>query len=189
MRISTLIQLATLIAVLTLTGLGLATINYQLLSAAGGSRGLVYLPCPKPVNRDVARLPFIEDKGNLTAFSYPGGVRSDTPVSTTTAHVTVYNPVAAQCDSTPWITASGKRSRPGFHCAVSRPMERLLGIRFGDKIFVKGYPSRAKDGGWIVADRMSKRWRTLRVDLMVKSGARHISRKVVILIAKGSKQS
>jgi hypothetical protein len=97
--------------------------------------------------------------------------------------VTTYNAVASQCDSDPNITASGRRSRPGFQCALSRDMERRLGAKFGDVVFVKGVPSRPPHGGWMFADRMARRWKK-KVDLMLPPGWKHFKAKREIVLVR-----
>jgi len=75
--------------------------------------------------------------------------------------VTAYNPVASQTDSTPEITASNKRVRPGI-VALSRDIEEEFGFRFGDPVFIVGL------GFFVFEDRMHKRW-TRRVDILTLS--------------------
>jgi len=75
--------------------------------------------------------------------------------------VTAYNPVASQTDSTPEITASNKRVRPGI-VALSRDLEKELGFKFGDTVVIQGH------GSFVFEDRMNKRW-TRRVDILMFS--------------------
>ena len=75
--------------------------------------------------------------------------------------VTAYNPVPTQTDSTPEITASNKRVRPGI-VALSRDLEEEYGFRFGDPVFIVGL------GFFVFEDRMHKRW-TRRVDILMPS--------------------
>jgi len=75
--------------------------------------------------------------------------------------VTAYNPVASQTDSTPQITASNKRVKPGI-VALSRDLEKELGFKFGDTVVIQGH------GSFVVEDRMNKRW-TRRVDILMFS--------------------
>lgn len=75
--------------------------------------------------------------------------------------VTAYNPVASQTDSTPEITASNKRVRPGM-VALSRDLEEEFGFKFGDPVFIVGL------GFFVFEDRMHKRW-ARRVDILMPS--------------------
>ncbi|MBN2058354.1 MAG: 3D domain-containing protein [Candidatus Saganbacteria bacterium] len=69
-------------------------------------------------------------------------------VSTATA----YNSMVGQCDSTPWITASGTRCRPGVVAANHLPIGTKIVIEgFGDQVFT-------------VEDRMNRRY-TDRIDI------------------------
>lgn len=60
------------------------------------------------------------------------------------------------------LTASGVRPQPGM-LAVSRDVERLLGLHFGDRVTLGGVP-------YTFEDRMHRRWGT-RVDLFSPSYA------------------
>jgi 3D (Asp-Asp-Asp) domain-containing protein len=62
----------------------------------------------------------------------------------------------------PGRTASGLRPKPGM-LAVSRDVERLLGLHFGDRVLVGGVP-------YLFEDRMAVRW-TRRIDLFAPSYA------------------
>ena len=75
--------------------------------------------------------------------------------------VTAYNPVVAQTDNTPEITASNKRVRPGI-VALSRDLEQEFGFRFGDTVVIE------RIGCFVFEDRMNKRW-TRRVDILMHS--------------------
>jgi len=81
---------------------------------------------------------------------------------------TVYHAVEGQTDSTPLITASGKKinpNNPASHkwIAVSRDLEPL-GFVFGAEVIVCG--AGEMNGIWVVQDRMNKRW-THRIDFLV----------------------
>jgi 3D (Asp-Asp-Asp) domain-containing protein len=76
---------------------------------------------------------------------------------TMTVTATAYTAREEECNSEPWITASGTPSRVGV-IAVSRDMEKL-GIKLGDVIIIKGM------GMFRVEDRMNKRWKN-RVDIL-----------------------
>ncbi len=78
----------------------------------------------------------------------------------TVCTVTFYTPCPAETDSTPYITASGIRVRPGI-CAVSRDLEKM-GFTFGKTIYVEGL------GSFEIQDRMHRRWKK-RVDILVFS--------------------
>lgn len=75
--------------------------------------------------------------------------------------VTAYNPVASQTDSTPKITASNKRAKPGI-VALSRDLEKEFDFKFGDTVVIEGI------GCFVFEDRMNKRW-TRRVDILMTS--------------------
>ena len=60
-----------------------------------------------------------------------------------------------------WITASGTRPHPG-EIALSRDVERTLGVRFGDRITLEGL------GTYRFTDRMPWYWQA-RVDLYMTS--------------------
>jgi 3D (Asp-Asp-Asp) domain-containing protein len=75
--------------------------------------------------------------------------------------ITAYNPVVTQTDSTPTITASNKRVRPGI-VALSRDLEEEFGFKFGDTVVIEDH------GFFVFEDRMNKRW-TRRVDILMIS--------------------
>jgi 3D (Asp-Asp-Asp) domain-containing protein len=75
--------------------------------------------------------------------------------------VTAYNPISAQTDSTPHITASNKYVRSGI-VALSRDLEEEFGFTFGDTVVLNGI------GSFVFEDRMHKRWRR-RVDILIFS--------------------
>ena len=54
--------------------------------------------------------------------------------------ITAYNATKEQCDSTPFITASGQRVQHGI-IALSRDLEKNYGLLFGDKISLLGIGS------------------------------------------------
>jgi 3D (Asp-Asp-Asp) domain-containing protein len=70
---------------------------------------------------------------------------------------TAYSPTPEECDNTPFITASGRRVRPGI-IALSRDIEREFGVRFGDVLYLEGL------GYYQFQDRMHRRWKR-RVDI------------------------
>lgn len=69
--------------------------------------------------------------------------------------VTAYSSTPDQTDSTPFITASGRRVRPGI-VAVSRDLKGILS--FGQIVYLEGL------GYFVVEDVMHERW-TNRVDI------------------------
>jgi 3D (Asp-Asp-Asp) domain-containing protein len=75
--------------------------------------------------------------------------------------VTAYNPTVTQTDSTPQITASNKRVKPGI-VGLSRDLEEEFGFQFGDTVVIEGI------GRFVFEDRMNKRW-TRRVDILMLS--------------------
>jgi len=75
--------------------------------------------------------------------------------------ITAYNPVSAQTDSTPKITASNKQVKAGM-VALSRDIEEEFGFKFGDTVVIEGL------GRFTFEDRMNKRW-TRRVDILMFS--------------------
>ena len=102
----------------------------------------------------------------ISLFTLIIGGMSTSNVEYVTA--TVYHAVEGQTDSTPLITASGKKinaNNPASHkwIAVSRDLEPL-GFVLGAKVIVSGAGN--MDGVWIVQDRMNKRW-THRIDFLV----------------------
>ena len=54
--------------------------------------------------------------------------------------------------------ASGQKTYPGV-IALSRSLERDLGVRFGDIIIIEGV------GEFVFKDRMPPRWKNYRVDI------------------------
>lgn len=85
--------------------------------------------------------------------------------------VTVYNPVSAQCDDTPLITADNskintKKLNKGEikWIAVSRDLLKR-GISYGDKVRIKSKTDPTINGIYEVHDTMHKRWRN-RIDLL-----------------------
>lgn len=80
--------------------------------------------------------------------------------------VTAYNAIKNQTDNTPNRTASNKKPKEGF-CGVSRDLEELLGLKFGDLIYLDGldldvFPV------FQFQDRMHKR-KKRQVDIYMKS--------------------
>ena len=73
--------------------------------------------------------------------------------------ITAYTSTKDQCDDTPFITASNIRVRKGI-IALSRDIEKDFGLKFGDKVEIKGL------GIFEFQDRMNKRW-TRKVDIFM----------------------
>lgn len=98
---------------------------------------------------------------------------------------TIYYPSVAQCDDSPFETASMakiNRHHPEKHrwVAVSRDLKALL--NFGDRIFVSG--TGIYDGYWEVQDVMNKRF-TNKIDFLVsKHSQRGSWEEVEIIIVK-----
>ena len=76
-------------------------------------------------------------------------------------------PVTVTAYASGTVTASGRRPQPGM-LALSRDVERALGVRFGDRVQLAGL------GTYTFQDRMPRRW-TRRVDLYLPS--RHAARQ------------
>ncbi|HMG91364.1 MAG TPA: hypothetical protein VK589_14965 [Chryseolinea sp.] len=93
--------------------------------------------------------------------------------------LTVYNPVAGQCDATPLVTASNQRINPTQlrsgtirWMALSRDLLKRWGgkIHYGDTINLSaGDPT--IDGLWVVHDTMNRRFRK-RGDLLFDARVR-----------------
>ncbi|NQU18163.1 MAG: 3D domain-containing protein, partial [Candidatus Saganbacteria bacterium] len=69
---------------------------------------------------------------------------------------TAYNSLAAQTDSTPWITAAGTRCREGVIASNFLP--------FGTKVMIDGFGSQI----FTVEDRMNRRYKK-RIDIWFRS--------------------
>lgn len=82
-----------------------------------------------------------------------------------TVTLAVYHPVPAQTSPTPWITASGRPSRPGVTCAVSRSLRERLGLKWGDLVLI---PDR---GVRVLEDLMAARIQHDALDLMEPAGS------------------
>jgi 3D (Asp-Asp-Asp) domain-containing protein len=94
--------------------------------------------------------------------------------------VTAYNPVPTQTDSTPEITASNRRVRPGM-VALSRDLEKEFRFGFGEPVFIVGL------GFFVFEDRMHKRW-ARRVDILMPSrrAAKEFGVKYSFLVVSNS---
>lgn len=102
-----------------------------------------------------------------------------TEVSFILDELTIYNPVTAQCDSSPLVTASNQRInktklRSGAvrWMALSRDLLKRWGgqIQYGDTVSLYSSDP-AIDGNWIVHDTMHRRFRN-RGDLLFDSSVR-----------------
>jgi len=96
--------------------------------------------------------------------------------------LTAYSARKCETDSTPTITASGKKVRPGI-VALSRDLEALFDFKFGDNVILEGHKTLTFE------DRMHKR-KKLQVDIfMVKTkDALKFGVKTGILILEGKKE-
>jgi len=74
--------------------------------------------------------------------------------------ITAYTAHIQQTDATPLLTASQKHVRKGY-IAVSRDLEKGLGLKFGDFLYVNGIK-------YEFQDRMNKKWKK-RVDIFMWS--------------------
>ncbi|MDI6785484.1 MAG: 3D domain-containing protein [bacterium] len=85
---------------------------------------------------------------------------------------TAYTPSIFECDSSPFITASGRKVRDGM-IAVSRDLYKIL--PFGSKV-------RIKNKIYIVEDLMNKRWKK-RIDFFMwsKESARTFGKRSVVI--------
>ena len=79
------------------------------------------------------------------------------PMYTKKVTATAYTARAVECNSEPWVTASGRPSRVGG-IAISRDLE-ALGLTLGDMVVIKGM------GLFRIEDRMNKRWKN-RIDIL-----------------------
>ena len=97
----------------------------------------------------------------ITLFMLTASLACAEPISVIRVHVTLTAYSARKCetDSTPTITASGKKVRPGI-VALSRDLETLFGFKFGDKVILEGH------GPLVFEDRMHKR-KKLQVDIFM----------------------
>lgn len=96
------------------------------------------------------------------------------PKVTAVVTTTMYNPVVSQCDKDPLVTAANYKINPGKasehkYVALSRNLlKRWKGdFQYGDKIRISGAGN--KDGVYIVADTMNKRYCN-HVDILETSG-------------------
>ena len=79
-------------------------------------------------------------RGQLSEGSGQGsGISNPTPErrAPITVRITAYPPLSKCTDSTPFITASNQRVRPGI-IALSRDIEQQHGLRFGDRVHIYG---------------------------------------------------
>lgn len=81
--------------------------------------------------------------------------------------VTAYSPTEEECDEDPTITAYQRPVKEGT-IAISRDLERELGWRVGDKIYLKGL------GVFEVWDRMHPKWRK-KVDIFFHDTEKAVS--------------
>jgi len=75
--------------------------------------------------------------------------------------ISAYPPLEEHTDSTPRITASGKKVNVKY-IALSKPLEKDFNLKFGDEVIVAGI------GKFKFYDRMSQtRWKDYRVDIFM----------------------
>lgn len=86
------------------------------------------------------------------------GIDITKPLLSTTVTISAYSARPEECDATPEVTASGKPSRIGM-LAVSRDMRDEIGLKFGQKVWLKGL------GQFKVCDLMHSRFKR-RVDIL-----------------------
>lgn len=104
---------------------------------------------------------------------------SDRPVYRKLVTATAYTAREAECDATPWFTASMEPSRVGV-LAVSRDLE-AVGLTLGKTVVIKGM------GTFRIEDRMNKRWKN-RIDILHANleAARRFAKRDVEIIWIGS---
>jgi len=95
---------------------------------------------------------------------------------------TMYEPVTAQTDSTPNITADGTKISIKYagkyrYLAVSRDLLQI--VSYGDYVVVEGINGQY-DGVWQVKDTMHPRWEN-RVDLLCNPGTDQFKKDSAIL--------
>jgi 3D (Asp-Asp-Asp) domain-containing protein len=100
-------------------------------------------------------------------------MKSSPPV-TAMVTTTMYNPVVSQCDKDPLVTAANYKINPvkaseHKYVALSRNLLKRWGgnFNYGDKVQISGAGN--KDGIYIVADTMNKRYSN-HVDILETSG-------------------
>jgi 3D (Asp-Asp-Asp) domain-containing protein len=98
----------------------------------------------------------------------------ESKVETFNVTATMYNAVESQCDSDPLITAAmykinPKKASEHKWIAMSRDMLKRWGghFNYGDKVLISG--AGHKDGIYIVADTMNKRFKK-RIDILETKG-------------------
>lgn len=121
---------------------------------------------------------------SATILKLPGAIRNRRsiivhPESLRLNIVTVYNPVEAQCDSDPLITASNKRidtkelsAGKIRWMALSRDLLKRWGgsLHYGDTVVLSAGDDEI-DGLWVIQDTMNKRFRN-RGDLLFDASTR-----------------
>lgn len=106
---------------------------------------------------------------------------------------TIYQPVTAQCDNSPLITADNSKicltalnKRELRWVALSRNLLRRWGgsFNYGDTIYVH-HPNDSIRGEWIIHDTMNRRYKN-RIDFLVpvSSGFPHVSKHILIFNTK-----
>jgi len=89
-----------------------------------------------------------------------------------------YNSIKNQTDANPYLSAWGDTLKPGMKAiAVSRDLIDM-GLTHGTKVMIQGL-----DGGYIVRDKMNKRWRN-KIDIYMGNdiaAAQNWGRRKVII--------
>lgn len=86
---------------------------------------------------------------------------------------TAYSPSKKECDNTPFITATGKKVFEGG-IAVSKKLEAILPL--DSQVWINGR-------SYEINDRMSKRWKDLRIDIFCfnrKNALKYGKKEVII---------
>jgi 3D (Asp-Asp-Asp) domain-containing protein len=122
----------------------------------------------------------------LRAENYTLKEQLDEIVTIKKVTATMYEPLVAQTDATPNITADGTRINTRHagkyrFVAVSRDLLAINGgpLHYGDYVIIEGI-SGVYDGVWQVKDTMHPRW-TDRIDLLVNPGTEPFKAEGVIL--------
>jgi len=95
-------------------------------------------------------------------------------VSVNNLTATMYEPVTAQCDDSPLITAANYKINPDAasehkYVALSRDLLKRWGgkLTYGDKVYISNIGE--KSGEYTVADTMNKRYKN-RIDILETAG-------------------
>ncbi|MCP4568725.1 MAG: hypothetical protein GY841_14195 [FCB group bacterium] len=127
---------------------GMSKANWVSL-AIGGFTLSLFTPSPAGISEILKGLHL--DDSLIIDYSLEEPIPSSNTIELE-VEITSYNADPLQTDSTPLITASGKRVSENY-CALSRDIEKEYGLKFGDKIEIEGF------GEYEFQDRMNKRIR------------------------------